>query len=435
LELTFNFNGHTESVVIGNSTEIFEDIIGRIFEISGGGPLRIDGSGVGVPQIWSRTYNVSPSGIGTYGQYIPAIRLDTQGNSEVTPTRYYLTGLQQGNGFRTNVGFVNLTSSDLVLNVHAYDEDGRVLGSATITTRPLILLQEGIASTQLIPAADGAGVITLRIDGARTGELLAYGSVVDQVSNDPVYIAGVPEVLMRDAGKAQQIIPGVGHLTNGSWRSDVAIFNPDGDPVTFDLEFFDSAGNKLSEALNYNLEAKHTLHLHDIVKSGVLIPVLESDALGVLRITTRSSITMSHPIVVDRTYSDQGASGTFGQGIFATTAAEANVSVGSPAIIAGARSDAAYRTNVGFVNLGSETSSVRVTLLDKQSGQVSGTWERDFAPGESAIASNLIRALHQTADRGSLRIEVLSGSPIWAYGSVIDQLTSDPEYVPAVPLD
>ena len=140
-------------------------------------------------------------------------------------------------------------------------------------------------------------------------------------------------------------------------------------------------------------------------------------------------------VVAQRNYSDAGDQQRFGQGILGFAAASANVTTGKPAILPAVRSDQLYYSNVGLVNVGSASANVTISLLDQQTGQVIGIHSLSLAPNESKILPDMIRFLHQTADRGSIRIEVTNEAAVWAFASIIDRTTKDPEYVPAIPLD
>jgi hypothetical protein len=249
--------------------------------------------------------------------------------------------------------------------------------------------------------------------------------------------------------KKVQVVPGAGHLEqgNGTWRSDIVVYNDDLVPIHFDLEYYDGAGNKLAEALGQPLGPGAFVRVEDVLKW----PQLDSDpgnSFGLIKVRTRETVNR-YPIVFERTYKDRGEAGSFGQGIPAISPADANVTVDRAAFVAGVSSDQTSYTNLGLVNVGNEPSLVKVTLLNDTTGIPMGTWQyvvngqpAAIYPNASLIVTNIIKAINPVATKGTLMIEVLSGGDVWAYASVIaapdpncgctlPEHTFDPEYIPA----
>ncbi|MFN2238184.1 MAG: PKD domain-containing protein [Thermoanaerobaculia bacterium] len=425
----------TKIMRLDRSTLISEDFMSFFTDGDNSGPVIVRGNTEKLPQIWTRTYNVASNGIGTYGQLIPAIRIETNENSATGPTTYYLPGVRLTNRFRTNIGLLNISGSPITVTLTAFEHSfGAAIGQFKETLEPYRFIQVGDGTLRTKFAGHSTEkAFSVMISGADEGALIAYESMIDNVSNDPVYVSAVPASLATDPGMKNQIVPGVGLFQ--SWKSDVAIFNPDDQAIQFDLSFYDEKGVLLSEAQNRILPAKGTLQINDIVNAPEMTPTVGRDVIGTLRLDVDSPLADKFPVVTDRTYNDQGAAGTYGQGIIGVPMSRPNVRTGKPAILPAVRQDLSYYTNLGLVNVGDESSTVLVSLLDKQSGQPIGTWSVTLVAGESIVASRILQAINATADNGSLKIEVTSGAPVWAYASVIDQMTKDPEYVPAAPLD
>jgi hypothetical protein len=257
--------------------------------------------------------------------------------------------------------------------------------------------------------------------------------VVDNGSNDPIYIPAIGTAELGEAGARTQIVPSVGHFQ--SWRSDLTIFNPDDQEIRFDLAFHGGTGALVAEAKGLTLPPKALLQLDDVVRSPSMTPRITADVIGTLRVRVDSSLTDHFPVIVQRNYSDAGDQRRFGQGILGFSAADANVPAGSPAILPAVRSDARYYSNVGIVNVGTGDAAVSLKLLDQKDGRVIGTHAFTVRPNESKILQDLIRYLHPTEDRASIQVEVTNGGAIWAFASIIDRVTKDPEYVPAIPLE
>jgi len=134
--------------------------------------------------ITSRTYNQAANG--TYGQFIPAVPEDMairQGEENV------LLSLRKSDNFRSNLGFVNITGEWIDINAVVFDAAGQEIITKNYSVAPYSYIQDSRA----FPAdtvLDGgfARVSTTTADGA----FFAYASVVDNGSDDPVFIPAVP---------------------------------------------------------------------------------------------------------------------------------------------------------------------------------------------------------------------------------------------------
>lgn len=459
VEFEFQFKGGvapiTKTIIMSSSTVIYEDFLGELSKpfpsLEDAGPVLVLARGDSPPQMWTRTYTVDSSGIGSYGQLIPAISLDAAQETEAQTVTYVLPGLEISDRFRTNIGIVNPNAQAVSVNVMARDDSalGFPVGSFDVQVAPFALLQIGDLTSRL-PGIEIGAPFSLNIRTLGNAPVVVYGSMIDQLSNDPVYITGVRDVDQEGDGKKVQIIPGAGRLeqSNGTWRSDIVIYNDDLLPIRFDLQYFDTSGTKRAEALNQPLGPGAFVRVLDVLKWEKL-DTDPGDSFGMIKIRTNETVNR-YPIVFERTYKDRGELGSFGQGIPAISPDEANVKVGQAAFLAGVRSDESYYTNLGLVAVGDQPSTVRVTLLHDGSGAAVGTWEYTVGgqpaainPNASLIVTNIIRAISPLATRGTLKIEVVSGGDVWAYASVIaaadptcgcsrDEHTFDPEYIPAV---
>jgi len=140
------------------------------------------------PFIGSRTYNLSPEG-GTFGQYIPAL---SQGADFGAGQILYLTGLRQDDEWRTNIGFVNVSSTTpLVMNLTLYDPEGNpVRISQGYTVDPLSARQAKL--TDIFGEIDVlAGTVRVEVTSGQGGYL--YASVVDNGVNDGIFITALKE--------------------------------------------------------------------------------------------------------------------------------------------------------------------------------------------------------------------------------------------------
>ncbi len=381
---------------------------------------------------------MSGSGAGTYGQLIPAIPLEAAASTSADVATYAIPGLEISPSSRTNLGLVNPAGSDATITVTALGAaQGSVLGSFDVALSSMQFTQIGDLS-QRIPALAGGAHFTLVLTSS-AGRLVAYASSVDQISNDPVYQAAVPLQDTTAPVLKVQRVP-VAHFQ--SWRSDVVVFNPSSMEMAVDLTYFDGSGTKRAEAKNLVVGASSFVRMADVLRNAALTPSMNVDSIGTLEIRATTDGVDRYPVVFSRTYNEQGVAGTYGQGIPGIAVAAPNVRSGEPAVIPAVRADAGYYTNVGLVNTSATPARVRVTLLSADDGTPVATWERTdpagmplpLQPNESTIVTDVFKAMQTSAVTGSLKIELLSGDGVWAYASVIDRITHDPGYVPAIPL-
>ncbi|HKO54815.1 MAG TPA: hypothetical protein VJ276_02990 [Thermoanaerobaculia bacterium] len=169
----------TRTVSIGRGELLaLDDILLRTFGLdNASGALRIQSGGQLL--VTSRTYN--QSGTGTFGQDIPSV--STAQALPGSATSLY-SGLSDS-GYRTNVGFFNLTSNPLDLTLTLKRPDG-----SAITSKGFHL--DGNMQTQInlfdFLGAGGTASASLAISGSGSNTYTAYASVIDNRSGDPVYV-------------------------------------------------------------------------------------------------------------------------------------------------------------------------------------------------------------------------------------------------------
>ena len=130
----------------------------------------------------SNTFNNSRSG--TYGQTIPGIwtGLQDYATDHISAVAHGVRNLS-AQGWRTNVGAVNLGRESVRMRVTVYDYDGRTLQSnIPFTIPPLGHLQD------TLPVQVDRGSIEFFLDDpGKDAVVFPYISVIDQFSGDPAY--------------------------------------------------------------------------------------------------------------------------------------------------------------------------------------------------------------------------------------------------------
>lgn len=182
-----------------NMTAVTDNILGEWFETSGSGSLLFATFEEDNPDVEnsviarsflvrSRTFNTGGSG-GTFGQGIPGtfVALLDDGISSIAEGVRNI-GTPGLNGFRTNIGAVNLGRETADLLVVVYDEDGNVVGDTF--DNPLKFPVHPFAFDQSRLPVSGEN-LTLEFfldDPSGEAAVFPYVSIVDNRSGDAVYV-------------------------------------------------------------------------------------------------------------------------------------------------------------------------------------------------------------------------------------------------------
>jgi PKD repeat protein len=366
---------------------------------TGAGALAIEATSAGTSadlRVTSRTFTTGFAG--TYGQAVPDV------HPEELERTLYVTGMAASAGFRTNVGLVNRGASDVSTQLTLFNQTGSVLASKSIVLGANSFQQTPL--TTVFPEIDGGvyDVLTMRLTAASQDAVSAYASIVDNRTQDPIYIQAVP-----GGTDGAMTIPVVGRSpgANGTfWRSDVTLFNPSASSLAVTLRF--NGTNK-----SVTIGGNDTVVLADIVSQYGL-----TAANGALQISWTAA---AGPVVTSRTYTSVDG-GTYGQSIDPVAAFSSRM------FVPGLRNDDGYRSNVGFVNGGSETESVAVSLLSPSGTELART-SITVNPGQ--LVQNSISSLFPgvgVAAGFTLVVEGDANARVFAYGSMVDNGSGDPVF-------
>ena len=143
----------------------------------------------------------------------------------------------------------------------------------------------------------------------------------------------------------------------------------------------------------------------------------------------------SRVVVQARTYNDT-PDGTFGQYLPGVSRLEM-LDEAVWGLLGQLRNTSGFRTNVGFVNLGTTDCEVKVMLRDETGTQIGyNVWDTVPAGEWMQINDIFSEALGGSADLAYATIEVhTSGCTVWAYASVVDNDSGDATTIPVVAMD
>ncbi len=366
----------------------------------------------------SRTY--AATAIGTYGQFIPAVpvaKFLKTGAGTLT-----LTQVAQSNAFRTNIGLIEGLGAAANGRLRVFDPAGMSLGEFPFSLRPFEFVQLGsFLASKGIMAPDAR--IEVVVDSA-TGGVSTYASVLDNKTNDPLAVSPIQTASLS---ASRYVLPGMSDFASpvSNFHSDIRIFNASPSAVNATATFYPQGnGTPVVRSVSIGVgEIK--------VYNNVLPTLFGATATGGSIVVTTPANT---PLVVSgRTYSNDAASGgTFGQFIPAVTPAEGIGLGDAPLQVLQLEQSANFRSNLGLNELTGSGVIVHVAAVLPDSKTSPGT-DVTLQPNEFRQLGSVLASLNPgNTYNGRIIVTVTSGSGrVTAYGSVVDNLTSDPTYVPA----
>ena len=211
-----------------------------------------------------------------------------------------------------------------------------------------------------------------------------------------------------------------------NFHSDIRIYNASPSFVNATATFYPQGnGTPIVKTVGINVA--------EIKVYNNVLPTLfgtSGNASGSIVVTTPANTPL---IVSGRTYSNDAASGgTFGQFIPAVTPAE-GVGLGdAPLQVLQLEQSPNFRSNLGLNELTGNAVTVNVAAILPDS-KTSPSTDVMLAPNEFRQLGSILSSLNAgNTYNARIIVRVTSGSGrVTAYGSVVDNLTSDPTYVPA----
>ncbi len=234
---------------------------------------------------------------------------------------------------------------------------------------------------------------------------------------------GAAWIFVASTSSSTVWVPVVAHnpgQKQSQWRSDLGLLNGGTGQANVQLKFY---GASVVTNTTY-VPAKTQSILTDVVAQ------LGTSGQGALQVISDRPL-----MVTARTYNQVASTescypnGTQGQNYPVLTASD-GLGAGQSAYLGGLTENASYRSNVGLVNVGSGTASVLVELYNGAGTKLT-SYTVSLAAGQWAQETQPFKAkAGQTAmARGYAKVTVQSGSGVFAFASVMDNLTNDPTTV------
>ncbi len=444
-------------ILEGGHSMVLTDAVASLFPQRSSGALVVtarDTEGHRVPIIvTSRTWTSTSDLSGTYGQGIPALAWEDE--DALNGPERILTPLEASDAFRTNIGLVNLSSTILgVFAIDILDDTGDTLATQWLELPAQSWIQlNGLLAFLGLEGSNMTASINLMNwqdqspgtpgDPVPAPDWAAYGSTVDNRTNDPTYIEALPETTKWGITR-QRIVPAAAHTegAGGSqWVTDLVLHHARDSLVTLleiDVIPSDSAPAGPPTKFATFIVPGQTLALDDIIGehfsdhqvAGLVVMGLNDAGASDLKVGSRTW-----------TPSDDG-NGTFGQSI---SGLPRHYGL-DPIIVPGLKGSEQFRSNLGLVNPSTNLREVLSIEIFDADGQLQGELTRTLEPMSHTQFNGVLQALDLEGEgftavvtlQSSENLLLEPGDP-WeeiftAYGSIVDNRTNDPTFVAGTPL-
>ncbi len=229
--------------------------------------------------------------------------------------------------------------------------------------------------------------------------------------------------LIANVVSAKEIWLSIGGTTaGGTFRTDARIFNPS---TTKDIQiqaYYLPVGNIDNSGVQA-LAPITVLKRQQVVYNDVVASLFHASGLGAIRLKSDDDF-----VATQRIYA-VASSGTLGQFVGGVDVSSAK----TKGVIIQLQSGGAFRTNVGAANPNAVAANVTWRLYDKNNNLV-GSPKVIVMPPYGVIAPGGLLGYADSPgspDLSDAWLSYSSDQPIVAYGSVIDNGTTDPTYIPA----
>jgi hypothetical protein len=215
-------------------------------------------------------------------------------------------------------------------------------------------------------------------------------------------------------------VAGTGPGANASqWQSELTFHNVSVKPITAEITFHDSRGAVKTETIE--IAPRATVSIEDVVGNTFGIEA------GTGAIAIRTAESLRGKLVATSLTINRSANGDFGQDVPVLDGLSA-VRKGDLGVIPGPSSALEARFNFGIFT--AEPTTVEWKLV-RSDGFVQSSVEKSYGTGVHVQYNGGVSSLFSATpnDNDVIHAQINQGSA-WVYGSVVNQMTGDPSYVP-----
>src|SRR5581483_849425 len=157
-----------------NQVVALNDIVGDVMLSSGTGQLEL----LGADNVLAMSRTYTRSAAGSFGQFIPSADPSAAVGSSDPPIS--IPGLENSPAFRSNIGFAEVSGAPAEARVRYFDDSGIAVATEVYELAPFGHLQ-----AHSLPSGEA---LRAEVTVVGTGRVLAYASVVDNLSGDAMFI-------------------------------------------------------------------------------------------------------------------------------------------------------------------------------------------------------------------------------------------------------
>ncbi len=362
--------------------------------------------------IMSRTYNLPTAKVaGTFGQALPGIPagdLIMQGEIE------RIIFMSENDDLRANLGCVNGVNDSVRIFIDLYDDAGTLLETKTMDLPPWSNNQINQIFGAYAPTSGYADVRASKAGAA----YYCYGSVLDNLTSDPT------SILPTEYGTGTTYFIAAAALSAGAegsfFQTDVDINNAGDAMATYSFLWLPRGEDNSTptQSDSFTLAAGASVRYENVL---VAVFGAEPDVAGALAVVADSASLG----IMSRTYNLPTAkvAGTFGQAIPGVPADNLIMQGETQRIIFMSENDD-LRANLGCVNGVNDSVRIFIDLYD-DAGALLETKTMDLPPWSNNQINQIFGAYSPTNGYADVRASK-AGAAYYCYGSVLDNLTSDP---------
>lgn len=372
----------------------------------------------------SRTYALD--GGGTLGQFIPALRLDQfVGNIAQDPlSRISLQQIANSPDYRTNIGFVEGSGNPVSIVARLLDGNNNTLSTFTTGLAAFGQMQSSLTNIfGSIALTDGRVEVEATSPG---GKVSAYASVLNNNTNDPLMVFPVQPA--RTTAN-RYVLAGMAEFVaaDRNFHSHMRIYNGGTTSVTASLEYYERGqSTPLAGTSPVQIElAPGQVHAIDDV-----LPTLWNLTVNGGSVVATAPAESSL-VLTAQTFSREADGGTKGQFIPGVTSLH-SVGFGDRALeVLQLEQSPQYRSNVGFVEVTGQPATIEITATEPDT-KISVVTSLPLQANEYRQFDRILEQMGLgTVYNGRVSVKVITGEGrIYAYGSMVDNRTEDPTYVP-----
>jgi len=239
-------------------------------------------------------------------------------------------------------------------------------------------------------------------------------------------------VIFTTSAFAKEIWIPVSGTANNVFFSDARIFNPNDKEITIQAYYLPRGnGNNSGEQPTSFTVPKRQMKISD----DIVLNLLHRSDVGAIRFISEDDFVVTQRVYAaadcdpSPTVTTPCTLGQFVQGLDVSTAL-------TKGVLLQLKKNDKFRTNIGAANPNNATAKVTWRLYDKNNALVATSASTvDMPPyaaiGPTAIDSSFFYNVPAGVDLSDAWVGFTSDMPIFAYGSVVDNVSTDQTYIPA----